>query len=239
MKVLVNGGLNLSELDGWWAEAYRPGVGWALGDAREHDDDPALDVQEAAQLYRMLEEEVAPCFYDRDAGGIPRAWVARVRASMSELTPLFSSNRMLREYVERLYLPAAEAFRERTADGALKARLLCRWRGVVESFWPRLHFGQLEVRTAGDTHTFRLPVYMGELDPEAVAVQLYADPQAGDEPATHPMERGKPLRGDPKGYEYTALVPATRPPAHFTPRAFPLFEGARLPLEEARILWYA
>ena len=83
MKVLVNGGLNLSELDGWWAEAFRPEVGWALGDGREHDDDPAWDAAEAEILYDLLEQEVIPEFYTRDENGIPTAWVARVRESMA------------------------------------------------------------------------------------------------------------------------------------------------------------
>ena len=87
MKVLVNGGLNLSELDGWWAEAYAPEVGWALGDGLEHGDDPAVDAAEAERLYDLLENEIIPEFYDRDADGIPRRWIARVRESMARLTP--------------------------------------------------------------------------------------------------------------------------------------------------------
>ena len=108
MKVLVNGGLNLSELDGWWAEAYSPDVGWASGDGREHFE-PGWDAVETEQLFAILEREVVPLFYDRDAEGIPRAWVARIRASLAKLTPRFSSNRMLADYLEQLYLPAAEA----------------------------------------------------------------------------------------------------------------------------------
>ena len=76
MKVLVNGGINLSELDGWWAEAYAPEVGWALGDGQEHGDDPAWDAAEAEALYDLLEREVIPEFYTRDERGIPGAWVA-------------------------------------------------------------------------------------------------------------------------------------------------------------------
>ena len=106
MKVLVNGGLNLSVLDGWWAEAYNPEVGWALGDGREHDDDPAWDAAEAEALYHLLEQEVIPEFYTRDENGIPTAWVARVRESMARLTPRFSANRTVREYTEQHYLPA-------------------------------------------------------------------------------------------------------------------------------------
>ena len=83
MKVLVNGGINLSELDGWWAEAYTPEVGWALGDGQEHGDDPAWDAAEADALYDLLEREVIPEFYTRDEQGIPTAWVARMRESMA------------------------------------------------------------------------------------------------------------------------------------------------------------
>src|SRR5579872_6454600 len=90
MKVLVNGGLNLSELDGWWAEAYSPDVGWAIGDGKEHGDDPAWDAIEANALYDLLEKQVIPQFYDRDANGLPKGWVAKVRESMARLTPRYS-----------------------------------------------------------------------------------------------------------------------------------------------------
>ena len=107
MKVLVNGGLNLSELDGWWAEAYKPEVGWALGDGQEHGDEQAWDAIEAVALYDLLERNVIPEFYTRDEKGIPTAWVARMRESMAQLTPQFSSNRAVREYTEQHYIPAA------------------------------------------------------------------------------------------------------------------------------------
>ena len=116
MKVLVNGGLNLSELDGWWAEAYTPEVGWALGDGQEHGDDPAWDAADAEALYSLLEREVVPEFYYRDQNGIPSRWVARVRASMARLTPQFSASRAVREYTENYYLPAAKTYCERAAD---------------------------------------------------------------------------------------------------------------------------
>ena len=116
MKVLVNGGLNLSELDGWWAEAYSPAVGWAIGDRHEHGDDPAWDAAEADTLYGLLEREVVPEFYSRDEHGIPRAWVARMRESMARLTPAFSTNRVVRQYTEEHYLLAASAFAKRAAE---------------------------------------------------------------------------------------------------------------------------
>ena len=128
MKVLVNGGINLSELDGWWAEAYTPDVGWALGDGKEHGDDPAWDAVEAEALYALLEQQVIPEFYTRDANGIPSAWVARMRNSMGRLTPRFSANRTVREYTEHYYIPAARAYRERAADNGTFGARLVNWR---------------------------------------------------------------------------------------------------------------
>jgi len=107
MKVLVNGGINLSELDGWWAEAYVSDLGWALGDGKEHGNDSNWDAAEAEALYERLEREVIPEFYTRNEKGIPTAWIARMRESMARLTPRFSADRTVREYTEEHYLPAA------------------------------------------------------------------------------------------------------------------------------------
>ena len=122
MKVLVNGGINLSELDGWWAEAFEPDLGWALGDGQEHGDDPAWDAIEAEALYDLLEREVIPEFYTRDERGIPTAWVARMRESMARLTPRFSANRAVRDYTEQYYIPAAVAYRLRSANNGAIGR---------------------------------------------------------------------------------------------------------------------
>ncbi len=238
MKILVNGGLNLSELDGWWAEAYRPGVGWALGDGQEHGDDPSCDVREAEQLYHVLEEGVLPTFYDREPDGIPRAWVKRMRLSMAELTPRFSANRMVREYVERLYLPAALGYRIRAADGARESALLCRWRRSLEANWKSLRFGGVELEEADGYHSFNVQVYSGGLDPEAIRVQLYAEPRNGEAPEVHPMTRGKEVAGQAATYSYSARVPALRPAAEYTPRVIPASDVARVPIEANQILWY-
>ena len=146
MKVLVNGGINLSELDGWWAEAYTPEVGWALGDGQEHGDDPAWDAVEAEVLYDLLEREVIPEFYTRNEQGIPTAWVARMRESMARLTPRFSANRAVREYTERHYLPAAAAYQLRVANKAPPAGRWSEWQRSLEQNWAALHFGEEKVR---------------------------------------------------------------------------------------------
>ena len=175
MKVLVNGGINLSELDGWWAEAYTPEVGWALGDGQEHGDDPAWDALEADALYERLEREVIPEFYTRDERGIPTAWVARMRESMARLTPRFSANRTVREYTEQHYLPAATAYRLRIANKGAIGRQMVDWQHSLEQKWATLHFGEVKVETSGEQHIFEVQVYFNDLDPKAVRVELYAD----------------------------------------------------------------
>ncbi len=238
MKVLVNGGLNLSELDGWWAEAYRPEVGWAIGDGREHDEDPAWDAREAEQVYRLLEEEVIPAFYDRNTDGIPEAWVARMRKSMAELTPRFSTNRMMREYVERLYLPAAGDYRNRTARGARAALRLCRWRKSLEDRWAGVRFGGFEVRQEGGRYAFSVEVLLNGLDPELIRVELYAEPRDGSEPEVHAMEPKAEAPDPQAARSYTLQIPGKRPAADYTPRIIPACEGASVPMEASYILWY-
>jgi starch phosphorylase len=239
MKVLVNGGLNLSELDGWWAEAYRPEVGWALGDGHEHGDDPDWDAYEAEELYRLLEAAVVPCFYERNSNGIPPSWVALMRASMAELTPAFSSNRMLREYVERLYLPAIEAFRKRAANDAQIAKQINQWRKSIEALWPQLKIRNLEVKHLGDNlYAFTAEVTLGAVNPGTVEVQLYADVSGAGPPEIQGMARAGLLDAAGNTYLYETKIETQRPPTDFTPRVLPALSGAMVPLEAPQILWY-
>ncbi len=236
MKVLVNGGLNLSELDGWWAEAYTPEVGWALGDGREHGSDPSWDAAEADTLYALLEEQVVPEFYARDANGIPAAWVARVRESMGRLTPLFSANRTVREYTEKYYLPALAAYRKRASEESAIAVRLLNWRRALEHGWPNLRFRDVKVESSGATHVFEVQVYLAGLDPEAIRVELYAEGTDGEGPIRQEMVQDRPSAGG-DGYRYRAEVPSDRPATDYTPRIIPRFPGASIPLEAAQILW--
>jgi len=238
MKVLVNGGLNLSELDGWWAEAYAPDVGWALGDGLEHADTQAWDAAEAGQLFDVLERQVVPEFYTRDKDGIPTAWVARIRASLARLTPRFSSNRMLAEYLTRLYLPAADAYRKRVANGLAVARELDTWARLVRRHWPEIHWGNVEVETTGGEHVFRAQVMLGSMLPDAVRVQLYAEPAEGFPAQCQDMSADRALPGTSGGYFYTGRVAASRPANHYTPRVVPCHADARIPAEAAFIRWY-
>ena len=239
MKVLVNGGLNLSELDGWWAEAYCPEVGWALGDGREHGDDPEWDAHEAEELYRLLETEVIPSFYERNASGIPSSWVARMRASMAELTPALSSNRMLREYVERLYLPAVESFRKRIANEAQMAKQISQWHKSIETLWQQLKMRNLVITNPGNKqYGFRVEVTLGAVNPGSVEVQLYADPLDTKPHEIHVMTRADILEAPTNTYLFEARIETDRSPTDFTPRVIPAFSDARVPLEAPQILWY-
>ena len=110
MKLLPNGGLNLSVLDGWWAEAYDREVGWAIGHGEDYDNDEYQDAVESEALYNLLEKDVTLLFYDRDEENLPRRWIAKMKNSMKRLSPIFSTNRMVREYVERFYMPAAKRY---------------------------------------------------------------------------------------------------------------------------------
>jgi starch phosphorylase len=237
MKVLVNGGINLSELDGWWAEAYTPEVGWALGDGREHGDDPAWDAVEADALYDLLEREVIPEFYTRDESGIPNAWVARMRESMARLTPHFSASRAVREYTEQHYLPAAAAYRERAANKGAVGRQVVDWQHALEQKWPTLHFGEVKVETRGEQHVFEVQVILNDLEPKAVRVEVCADGVIGSAPVRQEMKRVRQLDGASGGYIYCAAVSAARPAADYTARVIPHCEGVAIPLEETRIRW--
>jgi starch phosphorylase len=237
MKVLVNGGINLSELDGWWAEAYMPEVGWALGDRQEHGDDPAWDAAEAEALYERLEQEVIPEFYARNEKGIPPAWVARIRESMARLTPRFAASRTVSEYTEQHYLPAAGAYRVRAANKGAVGRQVVDWQQAVDRKWGSLRFGDLRVETNADHHVFEVEILLNDLDPNAVRVELYADGINGGDPVREEMKCARPLPDASGRCVYHAMVSTTRPARDYTARVIPQRTGAAVPLESDRILW--
>ena len=235
MKVLVNGGINLSELDGWWAEAYAPEVGWAIGDGHEHDDDPTWDAHEADELYTKLEEEVVPEFYKRDNRGVPVAWVERMRQSMVKLTPRFSANRTVREYVTEHYLPSAAAYNLRSADHCALARGIVDWQHKITKGWATLRFGEVRASSSEGTHLFEAELCLGTLEPSMLGVQLYANATSDEPPLVQEME--PVARRDGGAVTYRASVPATRSIADYTVRAVPRHPDAAVPLELGAISW--
>ncbi len=237
MKVLVNGGINLSELDGWWAEAYVPDLGWALGDGQEHGSDPSWDATEAEALYERLEREVIPEFYNHNEKGIPTAWVKRMRESMARLTPRFSANRAVCEYTEQHYLPAAIACQSRVANKGAVGKLMVDWRHSLDQKWGTLNFGAVKVETRDGKHIIEVQVGLHGLDPKAVRVELYADGIKDSPPVRLEMTCLHPLADESGSYIYSATVPAARPPSDYTARVMPRCDGVAIPLEDPRILW--
>ncbi len=235
MKVLVNGGLNCSVRDGWWDESWNPDVGWAIGAADGHleSDDEA----DAMSLYEQLESAIVPEFYTRDADGLPRRWLARIRESMTRLTPAFSSNRMVREYVEQAYLPAAAAARRRSAEECREARELNEWAAHLGAHWHGLHLGSATAIDNASGRTVSVPVSLGELDPQEISVQLYADP-AGEAPAEAiVLRQERAIPGAVNGFIYTCELSSVRPHGDYTVRAVPRREGVFLPAEVPLIAW--
>jgi starch phosphorylase len=237
MKVLVNGGVNLSTLDGWWAEAYAPEVGWCIGDRQDHGDDPAWDDADAAALYDVLERQVIPDFYVRDPAGVPLGWVTRMRESMARLTPLFSSDRAVREYTQQYYLPASRLYRERVADQARQGQQILEWRRRLERSWGTLRIGAMKIETSAQERVFEVEVALGDVEAESVRVQLYADAVDDAEAELYPMTRARPAAGAGGAYVYSAAVPGRRPQSDYTARVIPYREGVAIPLEACHILW--
>ena len=232
MKVLVNGGLNLSECDGWWAEAYAPELGWAMGDDREYPKDER-DLRDAEALYAILEQQVVPEFYDRDADGMPLQWLARVRRSMAQLAPTYSSGRMARDYVEQYYLAGAAELRRRTADASARARAMRQWEVRLQRHWPLVRIATPTISRDAAGWLFSVTVELGEIAPEDVAVQLYAEPCEGG-----PASRVELCCTAPNATAlYAGSVPDDRPARDYTVRIVPRHPGAAVPAELSLILW--
>jgi starch phosphorylase len=232
MKVLVNGGLNLSELDGWWAEAYAPELGWAIRDEVGQGAD--RDAHEAMQLYARLEDDIVPRFYERNANGIPEAWVRMMRASMSQLVPRFSANRMIRQYVDDQYVRAAAAYAERVADGAERAAEQERDVRRLANAWHELRFVSRDVTPI--EHGFRIEsvISLGSLQPNDVRVELFADPGMRYAAERVAMNGARPTDA---GFVYAAELPGRRPSGDYTARIVPNVTGLATPLECPLILW--
>jgi starch phosphorylase len=192
MKVVPNGGLNLSILDGWWCEGYQPEAGWAIGKGEEYQDHAYQDVVESSALYDLLENDVVPLFYGRAADGLPRGWIQRMKRSMRLLTPVFSTNRMLWEYAERYYVPAAHCYEQLTAEGVSRARRLAAWKAAIRKGWGSVKIESVEdarpsARRVGEGFELAAVVRLGAIDPRDVAVEAYF----GLLSATREIQRGR------------------------------------------------
>ncbi|MFO7652803.1 MAG: alpha-glucan family phosphorylase [Candidatus Krumholzibacteriia bacterium] len=179
MKVTVNGGVNLSVLDGWWCEGHQGDNGWAIGGGEVYDDQTYQDEVESTAIYELLEAEIVPLFYDRSSDGVPREWTRVMKASMRSVSASFNSNRQVEEYTKRFYIPCMYNTDRLRRDNAAGARELAQWRDVVAQSWPRVQI--LEVVAESDRRAqpmgTHLPVRalldLGDLTGRDVLVELY------------------------------------------------------------------
>jgi len=178
MKAVANGGLHLSILDGWWAEGFRPDIGWAIGQGEQYEDQELQDRMEADAIYRLLENEVVPLFYQRNGGGLPPAWIGYIKRSMRALCPTFSAHRMVEDYMDEAYLPAGNRYQALAADDFQVARQLAAWQRRIMEHWSEVKVLQVtssaeDPLTWGQSITVRAEVHLGQLTPQEVACDIY------------------------------------------------------------------
>ncbi len=181
MKAAANGVINVSTLDGWWDEAYEPDTGWAIGRGELYEDLNYQNDIESRAIYGILEKEIVPLFYDRNSNGLPHKWIARMKAAMRTICPIFNTNRMVREYAERFYLPAAQRYRHLAEDGMARAKALAQWKSHLHEHWPEIQVDNVEAEVPAELKVgaelqVRAQVNLGALDPRDVTVQLYYGP---------------------------------------------------------------
>jgi starch phosphorylase len=185
----------------------------------------------------LLEQEIVPLFYDRNSSGLPRNWIAKMRNSMAKLAPEFSGNRMVREYVESIYLPAAATYRTRSQNRGALAKQLWEWERQLRLHWQGIHYGNLQVVDQNSHYVFELQVYLGDIPQEHVQVQVFAASTNKNTAFCQTMQCGDPIAGASNGYVYIVTVPADRPAQDYTPRVVPYFDGVQVPAEMSLIHW--
>ncbi len=177
MKAVANGALHCSVLDGWWWEAYEPGLGWAIGRNRFDDDPEIQDAFDAASLYDLLEDEIVPSFYGRDADGIPRDWIQRMKGSIATYSPAFNTSRMVTEYAQSAYAPAAESWHKLRDANMAAAREQAAWLRGVHDGWGAVAVERVEDDSTGRVEGARdvrvtVHVHPGALKPADLRVDV-------------------------------------------------------------------
>jgi starch phosphorylase len=252
MKVLPNGGLNLSIPDGWWDEAWQDAgaqkrfIGWAIGNGESYDNRDYQDQVESSDLYALLERDIVPGFYERSADGLPRRWIAQMKSSISTLCPVFNMQRMVRQYAADFYVTADEKYQQLTANQAARARALAAWTSHVQAHWKEVRVESVDSLTQTDlpvgSHLHvRARLQLGALTPDQVAVELYVGRLDADGELigahTIPMEPAGPGQGGIWTFE-DATVPCPRSGLHgYTVRITPFNPDAPKAFLPGVITW--
>ncbi|NNF05754.1 MAG: alpha-glucan family phosphorylase, partial [Candidatus Eisenbacteria bacterium] len=245
MKAAANGVLNLSILDGWWAEGYETERGWAIGDGEEYAEEHYQDSVEASALYDLLEHEVIPTYYDRDSKGLPIKWIQKMKASMRDLGPMFNTNRMVGEYTEKFYIRAANRSHELTDGNLDRVHSLVDWSRRVSQHWSQVQVEGVTHRNGGELHVgaevpVRVKVDLGHLSPGDVAVELYHGSADGD----HQVQEGRVTSmnhvGEEDGHQlYEGMLTCGTSGLYgYSVRIVPAHPDALIPNEMPLITWY-
>jgi len=245
MKATVNGAINISILDGWWDEAYDGTNGWAIGRGEEYQDTGYQDQVESQALYQILESEVVPMFYARGRDGLPREWIRRMKHAMRTICPVFSAYRMVREYTERLYIPAGRQWERLGADGLARARALAQWQERVRATWKDVAVRAVRADTvtpllAGDARSVEVDVALGALCPEDVSVSTYSGLISGQGDIASPRISDMKVTGPPRDgvYSFQGVLSGQAAGRNgFRIRILPAHQDLPNPLTLNRITW--
>lgn len=247
MKATMNGVLNFSVLDGWWAEAYRCDLGWAIGRGEDYEDESLQDTIESNAAYEMLEKDLIPTFYERGSDGLPRGWILRMKAALRELCPVYSMDRVVQDYTQRYYLPALEQAARLAENEYEKGRAFADWQAAIEKSWHILRIGDVTCDFSphtdvcvGETLRFSVDVYLGDISPDSVTVQLYEgmlDADGGiSQASTHDMQ---PMAGGESGWYRYGVEYASETAGRYgyTVRIIPSHPELRHPLRLRLVAW--
>ena len=244
MKAGINGVLNCSVLDGWWAEGYGPEVGWAIGSGEEYQDEELQDRIESEALYDLLEHEIVPLFYQRGRDGLPREWIKRMKASMRSVGQRFSTHRMLKEYSEQFYFPALDNGRRLEKAGYAPAKEVAEYLAKARKAWPAVSVTDLRtdarpIMERGDKVTISAIVDLGGLEPSEAAVELYHGPVTIQDGITQ-ASRSEMSAAEKKGkaWEYRVTVACDRTGQHgYAVRVLPKHSALASPYVPGLVKW--
>jgi starch phosphorylase len=244
MKVVMNGGLNLSILDGWWAEAYGQENGWAIGAGEEYTDLTYQDDVESRAIYDLLEQEIVPLFYNRTSDDIPRGWLKMVKRSLRTLAPVFNTNRMLQEYMQVCYWPSQQRFASLSGENIQTAKALAAWRRTLEKSWPQVRVEAVEPRgsdgvAVGRELEVQARVQLGPLKPDDVEVQLFHGPvdSLGEIAQPHTVTMANQAL-DNGAYVYYGAIPCRASGQHgFAVRILPKHVALANPFMTGLVCW--
>jgi starch phosphorylase len=245
MKVCCNGGLNLSVLDGWWVEGYDHNNGWAIGAGEEYTDLTYQDDVESRAIYDLLEQEIVPLFYTRSSDGLPRGWLKAMKQSIGTLAPFFNTSRMVQEYVERCYHPAAMRADRLLGDGLKRAGTLARWRQQLLRSWPQIRIEAVEAQgtdpmQVGGQLEVKAKVSLGPLSPDDVEVQLFHGvvDSLGEIPSPRTVSMSHNGAHDGNTWYFRGVIPCRSSGQHgYAVRVLPKNSDLPHPFEPGLVSW--